>query len=73
MTIEFIDSGEGIKPEHLKKITEPFFSTKEPGKGTGLGLSITYSIINEHGGTLNYTSEWGKGTTATVVLPLMKS
>ncbi|MEQ8629501.1 two-component regulator propeller domain-containing protein [Ekhidna sp.] len=72
VTIEFVDSGEGIKPEHLKKITEPFFSTKEPGKGTGLGLSITYSIINEHGGTLNYTSEWGKGTTATIVLPLIK-
>ncbi|WP_420575885.1 two-component regulator propeller domain-containing protein [Ekhidna sp.] len=72
VTIEFIDSGQGIKPEHLKKITEPFFSTKEPGKGTGLGLSITYSIINEHNGSLYYESEWGKGTKATVVLPLMK-
>lgn len=70
--IDFIDSGHGIKPEHLNKITEPFFSTKEPGKGTGLGLSITYSIINEHGGSLIYSSEWGKGTTASVMLPLMK-
>lgn len=73
ITIEFSDSGQGIKPEHLKKITEPFFSTKEPGKGTGLGLSITYTIINEHGGTLKYDSKWGHGTTATVTLPLMKN
>ena len=70
--ISFSDSGHGIKPEHLKKITEPFFSTKEPGKGTGLGLSITYTIINEHEGTLKYSSVWGEGTTATVVLPLIK-
>ncbi len=70
--ITFEDSGHGIKPENLKKITEPFFSTKDPGKGTGLGLSITYAIINEHGGSLNYSSEWGKGTIATVKLPLIK-
>ncbi|WP_436517472.1 two-component regulator propeller domain-containing protein [Ekhidna sp. To15] len=70
--IEFIDSGHGIKPENLKKITEPFFSTKDPGKGTGLGLSITYAIINEHRGSLKYTSKWGEGTTATIKLPLIK-
>ena len=72
IAIQFIDSGHGIKPENLKKITEPFFSTKDPGKGTGLGLSITYAIINEHKGSLQYSSEWGKGTTATVILPLLK-
>ncbi|MEQ8904864.1 two-component regulator propeller domain-containing protein [Ekhidna sp.] len=72
VSITFEDSGHGIKPENLKKITEPFFSTKDPGKGTGLGLSITYAIINEHGGSLNYSSEWGKGTIATVRLPLIK-
>lgn len=71
--ISFSDSGQGIKPENLSKITEPFFSTKEPGKGTGLGLSITYSIIADHDGTLNYTSEWGKGTTATITLPKLNS
>lgn len=70
--IDFVDSGQGIKPEHLSKITEPFFSTKEPGRGTGLGLSITYSIINEHDGTLRYSSKWGEGTTAVVTLPLAK-
>ena len=70
--IEVIDSGQGIKPEDLPKITEPFFSTKEPGKGTGLGLSITYAIITEHKGKLTYSSEWGKGTTARIVLPRIK-
>ncbi len=72
ISIEFTDSGHGIKPENLNKITEPFFSTKDPGKGTGLGLSITYAIINEHGGSLKYTSKWGEGTTASIRLPLLK-
>ena len=67
--IDITDSGQGIKPEDLPKITEPFFSTKEPGKGTGLGLSITYAIITEHHGQLTYSSEWGKGTTARILLP----
>ena len=69
--IEFADSGQGIKPENLSKITEPFFSTKDPGKGTGLGLSITYSIIADHSGKLNYSSVWGEGTTALVSFPKM--
>lgn len=71
--IVFQDSGEGIKPENLKRITEPFFSTKDPGKGTGLGLSITYAIIHEHRGTLNFKSEWGVGTTVTVSFPAAKA
>lgn len=69
IVIEFIDSGQGIKPEHMSKITEPFFSTKDPGKGTGLGLSITYSIIADHKGELKYSSVWGEGTTAKITLP----
>ena len=71
--VEFTDTGQGIKPENLSKIMEPFFSTKAPGKGTGLGLSITYAIIMDHGGQLTYASEWGKGTTARVALPRMKA
>jgi signal transduction histidine kinase len=63
------DTGEGISPENINKITDPFFTTKDPGKGTGLGLSITYSIINEHNGKLFFESELGKGTTAKVILP----
>ena len=73
ITLEFSDTGHGIKEENLKKITEPFFSTKDPGQGTGLGLSITYAIIHEHGGSLSYNSKWGEGTTAIVKLPLVNS
>jgi PAS domain S-box-containing protein len=67
--IKITDTGKGIDPEHLPKIFDPFFTTKEPGKGTGLGLSIVYSIIQEHGGTINYQSELGKGTEVLITLP----
>ncbi len=68
--IEISDSGSGIKKEYLSKITDPFFTTKDPGKGTGLGLSITYSIIKEHKGNLEFQSEIDKGTTVIITLPL---
>jgi signal transduction histidine kinase len=61
------DSGPGIEPEKLKRIFEPFFSTK-PG-GTGLGLPIAQQIVAEHGGRLVLESSPGHGTTATVFLP----
>jgi two-component system NtrC family sensor kinase len=67
--VRFTDTGCGIKPEHLDKIFEPFFSTKPVGKGTGLGLSVSYGIVEEHGGMLEVESEEGKGSTFTVVLP----
>ncbi|MBI4806271.1 MAG: PAS domain-containing sensor histidine kinase [Desulfovibrio sp.] len=63
------DQGEGIRPEDLPKITEPFYSTKREQGGTGLGLSISLSIAREHGGQLLIESVRGAGTTATVVLP----
>lgn len=68
--INIEDTGSGIKTEHINRIFEPFFSTKETGKGTGLGLSITYGIIKEHGGEIAVQSEPGKGTKFTVILPL---
>lgn len=52
--IEVVDSGSGINPEHAKRLAEPFFTTKEPGKGTGLGLSISRTILQQHGGELQY-------------------
>lgn len=67
--ITVTDSGSGISAENLKKITDPFFTTKDPGKGTGLGLSITYNIIKEHKGSLEFESEVGKGTMVRIVLP----
>ncbi len=71
--VEISDSGIGIAPEHLDKITKPFFTTKDPEEGTGLGLSITYSIIEKHKGKLVYESELNKGTKAIVTLPLKTS
>ncbi|MBI2336705.1 MAG: response regulator [Deltaproteobacteria bacterium] len=66
----FEDSGHGIQKEHLQQIFDPFFTTKEPGKGTGLGLSISYTIVKNHGGTIEVDSEVGKGTTFTIRLPI---
>jgi len=55
----------------MSKIRDPFFTTKEVGKGTGLGLSIVDQIITSHGGELLIESEADKGTTVTVVLPVI--
>ncbi len=67
--ITITDSGIGIPKENLKKLTDPFFTTKDPGKGTGLGLSITYNIIKEHKGKLMFESVEGKGTSVKIILP----
>jgi len=67
---EIDDTGHGIASEHLDKIFEPFFSTKEDGDGTGLGLSISYRIIQNHGGTIEVASQVGQGSVFRVTLPL---
>lgn len=69
--ISIADTGSGIAPDILSKIRDPFFTTKEVGKGTGLGLSIVDRIIRSHGGELQIESEPGKGTTVTIVLPVV--
>ena len=61
---------EGIAPEHLGMILEPFFTTKEEGKGTGLGLAICRRIVQEHHGTIQVVSAVGSGTTVRLVLPV---
>jgi hypothetical protein len=71
--IEVADTGQGIAPEHLGRIFDPFFSTKEPGKGTGLGLSICARIIDSFGGRVTVESTKGEGTRFTVWLPVSKS
>lgn len=69
VNIEVKDEGAGMSKEVLERITEPFFTTKLTSGGTGLGLSISYSIVREHGGTLEFSSEPGKGTAAIIRLP----
>ena len=67
------DSGSGIAPEHLKRIYDPFFTTKNiPGgkRGTGLGLSVSYGIIQEHAGKIHVESAVGSGTTFHLEFPL---
>jgi len=65
------DNGVGISPEQIKKVYEPYFTTKSKSsdKGLGLGLTIAYSIITQHEGTIHIESEPGTGTTVTFYLP----
>jgi PAS domain S-box-containing protein len=69
-SIEVIDHGPGIAPEHLGRIFEPYFTTKGPGHGTGLGLAIAYGFAYKHGGAISVTSEVGAGTSFTLWFPL---
>ncbi len=63
------DTGVGIKEEHLNKIFDAFFTTKDNVKDVGLGLSVCYGFVESHGGDIRVESEYGRGTTFTVILP----
>ncbi len=67
VVLEVRDSGRGIAPEDLERIGTSFFTTRP--NGTGLGVVLAQGVINQHGGTLTYTSSLGHGTTATITLP----
>ena len=69
--IVFEDTGVGIPPDHLSKILDPFFTTKE--KGTGLGLSVVYGIVERLKGKLTIESQLGKGTRVTIRLPVVEA
>jgi PAS domain S-box-containing protein len=63
------DTGEGIAPDVLAHIYEPFFTTKEVGQGTGMGLAVVQGIVEQHGGTILVQSTPAQGTTFTIYLP----
>ena len=68
--VEISDTGTGIRPENVDKIYDPFYTTKDIGQGQGLGLSIAYGIVMRHNGKIIVHSEYGKGTTVTVLIPI---
>ena len=65
------DTGSGIAAQDIRKIFEPFYTTKPVGTGTGLGLSLSYSIVQKHKGEIKVTSTLGVGTSFTVILPIL--
>ena len=72
VTVCIKDTGEGMTGEIREHIFEPFFTTRAVGQGTGLGLSITYSIIEEHHGTIDVNSAPGKGSEFIINLPIKR-
>ncbi len=69
IVVDISDTGAGIPEEDLKRIFDPFYTTKPIGKGTGLGLAVSYGIIQEHGGRIFVDSNVGKGTHFRLKLP----
>lgn len=66
------DTGSGIPMRHLRRIYDPYFTTKAVGKGTGLGLAVTHGIIINHGGGIRVTSEAGQGTVFELFWPVIE-
>jgi len=70
ISIDFIDTGTGIREENISKVFDTFFTTKDSVKDVGLGLSVCYGFIKEHGGDIRVASKWGSGTAFTITLPI---
>jgi CheY-like chemotaxis protein len=68
--VDIADNGAGMSTEVIPHVGEPFFTTKPPGKGTGLGLATAIGIVRDFGGSIEFESEPGEGTTFHVTLPL---
>lgn len=71
VTVQVEDQGEGIAPDNLQKVFEPFYTTKRTGEGTGLGLSTAYGIVKQSGGYIFVDSVLGKGTVFSLYFPVM--
>lgn len=71
--VEVKDTGIGIAPNHIKKIFDPFFTSKSTEEGTGLGLSICHGIVEDMGGRIEVESQVNKGSVFRVILPLKKA
>ncbi|MDH4161938.1 MAG: ATP-binding protein [Nitrospirota bacterium] len=71
--LEVSDTGHGMKPEIMKRIFDPYFTTKKPGEGTGMGLAVVHGIVKSHGGQVTVYSEPEVGTTFNVYLPQLKA
>jgi two-component system sensor histidine kinase HupT/HoxJ len=69
VTLSNRDTGPGIPHQHLARVYEPYYTTKQPGAGTGLGLAISYEIVHELGGTIRASNHPGGGACFQVQLP----
>ena len=72
MEIQLSDTGEGIDPEIMASIFEPYFTTKNPGEGTGMGLAMVKGIVESYGGKITAESKKGAGTVFTIYLPITR-
>ncbi|MCF8130409.1 MAG: response regulator, partial [Deltaproteobacteria bacterium] len=72
MEIRISDTGEGISPDIIDAIFEPYFTTKDPGEGTGMGLAVVHGIVDSYGGKITVDSELNKGTVFTIYLPIIQ-
>jgi CheY-like chemotaxis protein/anti-sigma regulatory factor (Ser/Thr protein kinase) len=72
LCLEVKDNGTGIRPEIIERIFDPFFTTKPLGEGTGMGLAAVHSIVDDFGGDIAVESELGKGSSFTILLPIIE-
>lgn len=71
--VNISDSGQGISRDIIERIFEPYFTTRGTGKGSGMGLAVVHGIIENHGGAITVTSEPGKGSCFTFVIPIFEN